>query len=235
MRDSFIAARQTITNTACQLFLSKGYAAVSMEDISKELRVETDYLKLHFSNKESILDAATETIYHDVSLILKGFVKHEFSSLVAEEKVKISKERLRFISPLAAENFSARMVDHLDAIFDYFICHRVPLCVMLIEAMRPSKYESCVDRLFSLFLPGRKNPVFEGEWELAALLTKTTMNYRMFFQTNVQPLLFYAAFEADKMKHSDSANDDNRALVISVIRKHNMQFVQGKDIIFPNC
>ena len=127
--------RTDILNTAEQLFFSKGFENVSLNDIAKELQLGRSTLYLYFENKEELFFA----IVLRGALILHKLIKKEVKDLdTAIEKLAAFRK--------AYYVFASEYPDHLKS-YNYLISGRFDLDYLRkkeykIESIEQSKYYS---------------------------------------------------------------------------------------------
>ena len=76
--------KEAIMNTALKMFAEKGYAAVSMRDISGEVGIRASTIYYYFKSKQDIFDALIEMVDKINADLKAGFSK----ALSLSEKVK---------------------------------------------------------------------------------------------------------------------------------------------------
>ena len=81
---SSIETKEAIMNTALKMFSEKGYAAVSMRDISGAVGIRASSIYYYFKSKQDIFDALIQMVDSITDNLKDGFAK----ALGSTEKVK---------------------------------------------------------------------------------------------------------------------------------------------------
>lgn len=58
--------KETITDTATELFLNQGFKSVTMDDIANELAMSKKTLYQHYSNKETIVAVVVDQLFENI-------------------------------------------------------------------------------------------------------------------------------------------------------------------------
>ena len=66
---SSIETKEAIMNTALKMFSEKGYAAVSMRDISGEVGIRASSIYYYFKSKQDIFDALIQMVDSIITFI----------------------------------------------------------------------------------------------------------------------------------------------------------------------
>ena len=72
------STKESIEQTALQLFSQKGYTAVSIRDICKEVGIKESTVYYHFENKQAILDS----LFSRIDQLVEG-MKQQFDEAFA--------------------------------------------------------------------------------------------------------------------------------------------------------
>ncbi len=85
MKEENVNTKLKIQQEALRLFAKRGYQAVSIRDICKEVGIKESSIYYHYKNKQAILDAILEQA-EEIALQMESNFNHVFSKITSIEE-----------------------------------------------------------------------------------------------------------------------------------------------------
>ena len=80
--------KEQILHTATDLFLNQGFKSITMDDIAQKMAISKKTIYAHFSNKEAIVDAVTDSLFEQVSCGIDAICLQQHNPIVEIYEIK---------------------------------------------------------------------------------------------------------------------------------------------------
>ena len=73
----FARMKDKILDTATELFLTRGFKSVTMDDLAEEMGMSKKTIYSHFSNKTALVEQCTMHLFHKIAYGIDCICNHE--------------------------------------------------------------------------------------------------------------------------------------------------------------
>lgn len=112
--------KEEILNVSARLFKKKGYAAVTMRDIAKELDIKAASLYNHISSKQEILKMTIITIAEEFTQEMSVIYTSEKSSIEKLKKIIALHVKIAYENPYGMASLNSDWM-HLEEQLEYYL------------------------------------------------------------------------------------------------------------------
>jgi len=222
--------RYRIKDVAVKHFAQRTLSKVHLAEIARDLNVDRSVVKLYFSSTDELLSIVIDSFVKDIEAILLTFVDGVMVAAINSGSMQIKTDRLHFTDSRSAAEFCDKLIDYLEAIFDYLILHSKEYAVIVQESRASGIHHGCLAKVTNLFLPVDVNPLFQ-RLKVAAKIRAIPGERAYFLQTNILPILYSAQYKEEFGQLLPDYEILKRR-VLSEIQARNAQHHIGQDIMF---
>lgn len=200
-------------------------------EISRDLNVDRSIIRRYFKTVEDIINTVIDSFFQDIEEIMRAFVDDVFISAIHNGDMQIRKDRLHFSNPQSAAVFNGRLIDYLDALYDYLLVHSGEYALLVKESLVPGARHGCIERLLRLFLPIASNPLYQRIEKVADIHLEPEIQIGI-LQTHIFPILSYIMIKDNIDQLVPINPDEYKQRLLSDIRANNARHIVGQDIFF---
>jgi AcrR family transcriptional regulator len=228
-RNSVIKYR--IIAIAARRLVRRRFNKVPLSDISHNLIIERIVLKHYFSTTEDLVTAVIDSVVQNIESILLSFIDDVMVPQINRGDLQITKDHLHFANERLAVEFNNKLIDHLEALFDYLLTYRDTYSLLVQESLVFGEHHGCLDRLLRLFLPIDANPLYQKIRSVAEIRLEPEAQISI-LQTNILPSLCYATMKESLERLVPHAQEAYKLKILADIRAGNARHIIGPDIFF---
>lgn len=221
-----------IMAVATKYLLRRRLNEVSLTDIARDLKVDRSVIRTYFDTIEELHDCVINTFISGVSDLLSTLVDGLFLPAVETGKIEIRKDRLHFENAQCAVVFCSKIIEYLEALFDFVLVHEDEYRLLMQEQLCGGRHQDALQRLMMLFLPTADSSMYKNASLITNSLSLSGNTQAWFLKTNIVPILDYALYRPVAEKLDSFDEEQHKRSILEAIRANNQKHVIGQDIFF---